>query len=179
MSRLIVLFALVALVTSGTARAGSIRVSAFYYPWYGTPALDGAWEHWSQNGHNPPDDIASAFYPAGGIYSSSDMLVIAQQMQEIKNAGVDEIAVSWWGRGSAEDGRLAAVVTAAHEAGLAVAVHLEPYGGRTVSSTVADVAYLEATYGIRTFYVYRPFDFPAAQWASASAALHAGGGVFF
>ena len=179
MRRLLVLSALVALLACGTARAGGVRVSAFYYPWYGTPALDGAWEHWTQNGHTPPDDIASAFYPAAGVYSSSDLLVIGRQMQEIEDAGIDEIAVSWWGRGSAEDGRLAAVVTAAHAAGIAVAAHLEPYAGRTVAGTVADVGYLEATYGIRTFYVYRPFDFPTAEWASAAAALHAGGGTFF
>ncbi|HUK98155.1 MAG TPA: hypothetical protein VLV46_10900 [Gaiellaceae bacterium] len=179
MRRLLVLCALAALVVPGAARAAGGTVTAFYYPWYGTPALDGMWEHWSQNGHQPPDDIASAFYPVDGPYSSSDALVVAKQMQEIKDAGIDQIAVSWWGRGSAEDGRLGAVATAARAAGIAVAIHLEPYGGRTVTGTVADVAYLQSTYGIRTFYVYRPFDFPVAQWAGASKALHAGGGTFF
>ena len=29
------------------ARAGTVAI--FYYPWYGTPATDGAWQHWSQN----------------------------------------------------------------------------------------------------------------------------------
>jgi glycoprotein endo-alpha-1,2-mannosidase len=179
MRRILVLCALAALLSSGAARAAGARVVAFYYPWYGTPALDGAYDHWSQNGHVPPDDIASAFYPAGGPYSSSDPLVVARQMQEIKNAGIDEIAVSWWGRGSQEDGRLGAVVAAAHAAGVAVAAHLEPYSGRSVAGTVSDVAYLESTYGIRTFYVYRPFDFPVADWTAASQALHAGGATFF
>ena len=63
-------------------------------------------------------------------------------MDEIKAARIDEIAVSWWGRGSAEDARLGAVVAAAHRDGISVAAHLEPYAGRTVESTVADVAYL-------------------------------------
>jgi hypothetical protein len=180
MRRILVLCALAALLSSGAAHAAAGRsVVAFYYPWYGTPALDGAWEHWSQNGHNPPDDIASAFYPELGPYSSSDPLVVAEQMEEISQAGIDTIAVSWWGRGSREDGRLGSVVAAARAAGIKVALHLEPYTGRTVAGTVGDVAYLQSTYGIKTFYVYRPFDFPIAQWAAAAPALHAGGATFF
>jgi len=153
-------------------------VSAFYYPWYGTPSGDGAYQHWSQAGHTPPDDIAAAFYPARGIYSSSDRLVIAQQVDEIRAAGIDEVAVSWWGRGTAEDVRLPAIVAAAKADGIAVAAHLEPYANRTVASTVSDVAYLR-TLGIRTVYVYRALDLPVADWAAAKADLHAGGSVLY
>jgi hypothetical protein len=99
-------------------------------------------------------------------------------MAEIHAAGIDEIAVSWWGQGSAEDRRLPLVLSAAHANGVAVAVHLEPYAGRTVPSTVADVAYLRG-FGVRTFYVYRPFDLPIADWAAARAALHVGGTTIF
>src|SRR6478736_5096895 len=130
--RSLLALALVALVLPAAARA-EVRVSAFYYPWYGTAAYDGAYQHWSQRGHTPPDDIASAYYPARGIYSSSDRLVVGAQMDEIRNAGIDEIIVSWWGRGSAEDSRLALVVGAARAAGITVAAHLEPYDGRTVA----------------------------------------------
>ena len=165
------------LASPAAARAG-VRVSAFYYMWYGTPSFDGGYTHWSQHGHQPPDDIASSYYPARGLYSSSDRLVVGAQMAEIRAAGIDEIAVSWWGQGSAEDGRLPLVLSAARSNGLAVAVHLEPYNGRTVASTVDDVAYLE-TFGIRTFYVYRPFDLPIAQWAAATPMLRAGGATIF
>jgi hypothetical protein len=178
MRRIVLVCALLALASPAAASAGLVRVSAFYYPWYGTPARDGAYQHWSQNGHTPPNDIASAYYPAAGVYSSSDGAVVARQMREIKAAGIDEIAVSWWGRGSAEDERLAAVAAAARADGIAVAAHLEPYRGRTVDGTVDDVTYLR-TYGISTFYVYRPFDFSVSDWAAAAPALHAGGGVFF
>jgi len=178
MRRIVLVCALAALAVPAAAGAAHVRVSAFYYPWYGTPALDGAYQHWSQNGHTPPDDIASAYYPAAGAYSSSDKAVVARQMREIKAAGIDEIAVSWWGRGSAEDGRLGAVAAAARADGIAVAAHLEPYRGRTVAGTVADVAYLR-TYGITTFYVYRPFDFAPNDWAAVASALHTGGGLFF
>ena len=163
----------VALALPAAAQAEA-RVVAFYYPWYGTAALDGTYQHWSQNGHTPPFDIASSYYPARGVYSSSDPQVLAAQMDDIRGAGIDEIAVSWWGRGSAEDQRLPAVIAAARADGILVAAHLEPYAGRSVMSIVADVGYLR-TLGITTFYVYRADDFPTADWAAAKAALHQGG----
>jgi glycoprotein endo-alpha-1,2-mannosidase len=168
---------ILALLVPATAQAG-VHTSAFYYPWYGTSARDGAFQHWSQRGHTPPNDIASAYYPLRGLYSSSDSLVLSQQMDEIEAAGIDELAVSWWGQGSPEDLRLPEVVAAARADGLSVAVHLEPYAGRTVASTVADLAYLRG-YGIHTFYVYRPLDLPIADWAAAQAALHADGSVLY
>jgi hypothetical protein len=168
---------ILALLLPATAQAG-VRVSAFYYPWYGTSSLDGAFQHWSQRGHTPPNDIASAYYPLRGLYSSSDTLVTAGQMDEIRAAGIDEIALSWWGQGSAEDIRLPEVVAAARADGISVAVHLEPYAGRTVASTVADLVYLRR-YGIRTFYVYRPLDLSVADWAAAKVDLHADGSTVF
>ena len=171
------LISILALLLPATAQAGS-RVSAFYYPWYGTSARDGAFQHWSQRGHAPPNDIASAYYPSRGLYSSSDRLVTGAQMDDMRAAGIDEVVVSWWGQGSPEDKRLAEVVAAARADGLTVAIHLEPYTGRTVASTVADMTYLR-TYGIRTFYVYRPLDLPVADWAAAKQALHAGGSTVY
>src|SRR5205814_9567141 len=93
--RRLVLCVLVALVLPASARAADVRVSAFYYPWYATSSHDGGYQHWAQDGHSPPDDIASAFYPARGIYSSSDRLVVSAQMDEIRASGIDEVAVSW------------------------------------------------------------------------------------
>jgi glycoprotein endo-alpha-1,2-mannosidase len=168
---------ILALLLPATAQAG-VRVSAFYYPWYGTSARDGAFQHWAQLGHAPPNDIASAYYPSRGLYSSSDALVTGQQMDDMRAAGIEEVAVSWWGKDSPENGRLPTVVAAARAHGLSMAVHLEPYTGRTVASTVADVAYLRAL-GIRTFYLYRPFDLPVADWASAKVPLHEGGTTVF
>ncbi|HEV2593073.1 MAG TPA: hypothetical protein VGU02_14405 [Gaiellaceae bacterium] len=155
-----------------------VRVTAFYYPWYGTSTQDGAYQHWGQDGHAPPNDIASSYYPARGLYSSSDHSVVDEQMREIRDAGIDEIAVSWWGRGSDEDRRLALVLQSAKDAGVQVAAHLEPYTGRSVASIADDVAYLK-TIGISTFYIYRALDLPVADWAAAQPELHAGGGTFF
>src|SRR6266550_2138682 len=72
------------------------RVSAFYYPWYETAGHDGVYAHWSQRGHAPPDDIASAYYPARGLYSSADSLVVAAHIEPYEGrtvAGVvDDVA---------------------------------------------------------------------------------------
>src|SRR4051794_26383142 len=173
MRRLSIALALAALCLPVSAQAAT-RVSAFYYPWYATAAEDGGYQHWSQHGHAPPDDIAAAFYPARGIYSSTDRLVTAEQMDELHIAGVEEVAVSWWGRGSAEDARLPSVIAAARAHGIAVAAHLEPYAGRSVAGTVDDVRYLRGL-GIRTFYVYRALELPSLEWEAANAALRTGG----
>jgi hypothetical protein len=176
MRRLLICFALLALAAPAAAHAA--KVTAFYYPWYGLPSVDGAYQHWNQHGHTPPDDIASSYYPLIGLYSSSNRLVVSAQMDEMKNAGIGQIAVSWWGRNSPENARLPLVIGAAHADGLAVAVHLEPYAGRTVAGTVDDIAYLNRL-GIKTFYVYRAFDLPVADWQSATPALRAAGDVLY
>lgn len=164
--------AALALALPGRALAGPV-VSAFYYPWFGT-SEDGGYAHWAQNGHAPPVDIDSNYYPAYGPYDSGNGAVLATQMQELVRAGVDEIAVSWWGRGSDEDKRLPDVIAAARQAGIAVAVQVEPYAGRTVASVLADAGYL-AGLGVRTLYVYQAFDLSPADWAPANDALHAEG----
>jgi hypothetical protein len=167
---LIVCF-LAALSFPAFAFAGAPTVAAFYYPWYGTPARDGSWIHWNQNNHNPPDDIASAYFPLLGPYSSDDPAVLATQMNEVQETGINEIIVSWWGRGSFEDKRLPAVIAAAKLDGIAVAVHVEPYSGRTPTTVVSDIWYLR-TLGITTFYVFHPDDFTAPQWAAAMDTVH-------
>jgi hypothetical protein len=176
MRRLLLLSLLVLALPASAHGTAGVRVTAFYYPWYGTAWQDGQYQHWGQDGHAPPNDIASSYYPARGLYSSSDKIVVGQQMQEIHDAGIDEIAVSWWGRGSPEDQRLPLVLQQAKGAGVAVAAHIEPYPGRSVDSIVADVAYLK-TLGISTFYIYRALDLPVSDWAAAQPVLHAGAGT--
>ncbi len=149
------------LALPATAQAAP-RVSIFYYPWYGTPAVDGGWTHWYVPG-TATLDLASNYFPARGLYSSSDPRVLRAQMLEIAGAGVREIVSSWWGWGSPEDLRLPGVLRAAHAAGLSVAVHLEPYPGRTIQTVEADILHLN-TLGITRFYVYRPFDISEADW---------------
>src|SRR6516165_122958 len=115
MTRLALLLGLFALLVPAAAPSGTHgptggQTSIFYYPWYGTPQRDGSYQHWDQNGHVPPLDLASTYYPARGPYSSSDPAVVLDQMREIAGAGVREVVSSWWGWGSVEDQRLPLVM---------------------------------------------------------------------
>nr|MDQ3823552.1 hypothetical protein [Actinomycetota bacterium] len=145
-------------------------VAAFYYPWYGTHELDGAYHHWGQNGRAAPFEIASNFFPARGAYSSGDPRILDAQMAEMAAAGIRTVVTTWWGWGSLEDQRLPAVLRAANRRGVSVAVHLEPYGGRTLATIEQDIAHLK-TLGIRDVYVYRPSDIPADGWAALRPSL--------
>jgi hypothetical protein len=92
-------------------------------------------------------------------------------MRELRSAGVTEVVSSWWGWGSKEDLRLPLVVAAAHSQGLAVAVQIEPYTGRTPWQVQADIEHLQ-TLGISRFYLYRPFaDASEADWAALNSQL--------
>jgi hypothetical protein len=146
------------------------RVGIFYYPWFATPRSDGHYAHWQQGGSLPPVDVASSFYPARGVYSSADAVVVHAQMAEIARAGIGTVIASWWGRGSREDRRLPHLVAAARQHGLTVAAHLEPYEGRTVASTGEDIAYLR-TLGIADFYVWASVDLSDAEWAELNGRL--------
>jgi glycoprotein endo-alpha-1,2-mannosidase len=158
-----------AALVPATAAAGR-ETAIFYYPWYGTHERDGAYHHWGQNGRAAPFEIASNFFPARGAYSSGDPGVLDAQMREIAAAGVRTVVSSWWGWGSLEDQRLPDVIRAAGARGVRVAVHLEPYAGRTLASIELDIAHLR-TLGIRDVYVYRPTDIPAEGWAALRPSL--------
>ncbi|HUQ23613.1 MAG TPA: hypothetical protein VM049_11440 [Gaiellaceae bacterium] len=155
---------------SPSAQTPSRKVGIFYYPWFATPQLDGAFAHWQQGGSSPPATLASGFYPARGPYSSADALVVDAQMGEIAAAGIGSVIVSWWGRGSVEDRQLPQVLAAARAHGLSVAAHLEPYEGRTVASAGQDIDYLRA-FGITDFYVWASAALPDAEWADLNARL--------
>jgi glycoprotein endo-alpha-1,2-mannosidase len=125
----------------------SYRVAAFYYPWYGNPSADGQWNHWTQNNHLPPADIASDYYPALGAYSSNDPKVVAQHMKWLRQAGIGVIITSWRGQGSKEDRVVPLLLQTAEGYGIKVAFHIEPYDGRTPESLVSDIQYIYEKYG--------------------------------
>jgi glycoprotein endo-alpha-1,2-mannosidase len=159
---LLALVLLLALPAPGAAAAAP-KSAIFFYPWYSNMRHDGRYTHWGQGGHTPPFDIASAFFPMRGTYSSADPKVLRAQMRDIAQAGVGEVVSSWWGRGSIEDRRLPAVIRAAKRRHLRVGVQIEPYLGRTIDSMAADLVYLR-TLGIRDVYLYRTIDFSADDW---------------
>lgn len=149
----LVLFASLLAVPSTASAAArpaalSPHVHLFYYPWYGSPAVNGSYRHWQQGGHTPPADIGANLYPALGPYDSGDFAgAVAQQMAWIRQSGAGVIVYSWWGQGSYEDSLATGVLNAAQRQGIKVAWHLEPYGGRSAASTVSDINYITSRYG--------------------------------
>jgi len=125
----------------------SYKVAAFYYPWYGSPQFDGKWIHWTQNGHTPPADIGSDFYPVLGAYSSNDPDVVDQHMRWLREAGVGVIIVSWWGQGSQNERAVPLILQTAARHDIKVTFHIEPYSTRTADGLVSDVKYLYQRYG--------------------------------
>jgi hypothetical protein len=157
----------VALPASGAGRAaGTQRAAIFYYPWYSTPAKDGRWAHWYVE-HDGTPVLSTPYFPARGLYSSSNAKIVSAQMREIAAAGVGTLIVSWWGFDSPEHERLALVEQAATRAGLDVAIHVEPYRGRTPARAAEDIAALEREHGFTDFYVYDADRDPAGDWAEA------------
>lgn len=138
---------------------------AFYYGWYGTPQQDGDWFHWDhevldQSGrrHSPDaGDIASGHWPQGGPYSSSDTAVVARHCEQMRECGVSVVVAAWYAshRADQKQDRFAGfqercfrlLLDAAEAAGLRVAVHHEPYPGRTAESVMEDARLIEQSYG--------------------------------
>ncbi|TDV53672.1 ThuA domain-containing protein [Actinophytocola oryzae] len=168
-------------VTGPTAPTLSQNVHLFYYPWYG--ASNGAYRHWQQGGHTPPNDIGANFYPKAGPYDSGDFAgVVDQHMRWTAQSGAGVLVYSWWGQGSYEDGLVQGVMDAAARYGIKIAWHLEPYAGRTAASTVADIDYINQRYGSHpafyrsaehgnrtAFYVFQSLDIPDDDWAALDA----------
>jgi glycoprotein endo-alpha-1,2-mannosidase len=148
---------------------GAGRVAIFYYPWYSTPKRDGQWAHWYVE-RDGVSTLSTRYFPTRGLYSSSNLKVTGAHMREIAAAGITTIVVSWWGSESPEAARLRFVLDAATQARLAVAVHIEPYPGRTPASTAHDIEGLQQD-GVSDFYVYDADRDPTAAWAEALAGL--------
>jgi hypothetical protein len=149
--------AIIALLTPPRARLGTF---AFYYPWYGTPAVSGNWRHWNEGNssgqipHNPnvtlPDgrlDIAAEDYPLLGPYDSNNESVIEQHVEWAKEAGIDCFIVSWWGQGSFEDKALFNISKVCEKESFNFTVYIENASSYyqkppSINQTVEDLTYL-------------------------------------
>jgi glycoprotein endo-alpha-1,2-mannosidase len=149
----------------------------------------------------PPHDIHAPFYPARGPYSSRNSSILRSQFHEMRRAGIGIAIASWWGRvgvsagdsqGVLTDDALSLTLDAAHAAALevvkresdstTVAIHLEPYAGRTAASTRADVIYLFERFGNHPalfrddkgrplFFIYDSYHISQQDWADEISKL--------
>lgn len=165
------------------------KVHTFYYGWYGNPTFDGdyrGWNHpviphWIETTWNdtPPhaggEDIGSNFYPQLGCYSNSDPEVITTHMQQIHDAGIGVVAISWWGQEHFTNQSVSIILDTAHRYGLKVVFHLEPFYS-TMAEFRTQLAYISECYnhhpaiyrlnGVPLYYLYNSFKLEHYEWFS-------------
>jgi glycoprotein endo-alpha-1,2-mannosidase len=154
-------------------------VHAFYYMWYGNPVNDGKYYHWNHRylphwdsritkqyrhlpeRHVPPEDIGAGFYPQLGCYSSKDPVVMESHMYQLRLAGVGVVSVSWYPPGKADDEGippdplLPLILDIAQMYFIKVAIHIEPYKGRSPNTVREDLRYIMDNYSSHpAFYKY-------------------------
>lgn len=180
------------------AAHGNEQLHAFYYGWYGTPAVDGQWSHWDHAvlpfGDQPlpgrkqfpgGEDIGANFFPLDGPYSSHDPAVIQRHVRQMKAAGIGVISVSWSGSAAYGHAAVKPLMDEAARQGLKVNFQLEPVY-RNAQEFHALVRSLMQSHGSHPalyrlqgkplFYVYDSYKLPQAEWqqllpASASQGL--------
>jgi len=165
------------------------KIHTFYYGWYGNPEFDKQYIGWNQGviphmvettwNDVPPypggDNIASNFYPQLGCYSNSDPAVIQTHMQQICDAGIGVVAVSWWGREHFTDRSVPTILDTAHSYGLRVVFHIEPFYS-TVTEFKPQLGYISENYnqhpaiyrlnGVPLYYLYNSFKLEHQEWHS-------------
>lgn len=179
MFRLEVALLLVSLMWPHLASAQPVRVAKtnplpvymHYMPWFETPDTLGGegwgW-HWTFNNQHPDTidadgrhQIASHYYPLIGPYASGDQAVIEYHLLLMKYAGIDGIAINWYGVQGTNgdvDALLAnsnAVVDASDVIGLDVAVVFEDRFAKDIDDARANMAYLRDHYFSRSNYIRR------------------------
>lgn len=158
----------------------------FYYNWYGTPEFDDELIHWAHNiltqGEPSPgripgtgNDIAANYFPEAGIYSSKDKTTIRRHMEEMVEAKIGVVVLTWWKEGDVGTESIPIILNEAARAGLKVCFHIEPYGGRTAASVKEDMNHLTRTYGEHqgfyhldgkpVYICYDSYKIPSDDWA--------------
>jgi glycoprotein endo-alpha-1,2-mannosidase len=183
---------------------GRNNIHTFYYLWYGNVENDMQYNHWNHEvlphwtpsvnerypqvglRFEPPTHTHSPFYPSRGPYSSRDPKTILEHFYDIRASKIGVIVLSWWGQesraestdtqGVSTDSAIPLILSLAEQTGdIKVALHLEPYMGRSALSVREDIAYIHKKYGnysslLRTvagrlvFYVYDSYHISARDW---------------
>jgi len=134
------------------------KVLAFYYPWYGTPWVSGAWIHWNEGDHDPDiigpggrRDIGATNYPARDVYDSNDPAVLDAHIADAEAAGIDAFIASWWGVGDFTDQAFAALLDRIEARGSTVRAcpYYENVPGESAENALADLLFILDQYGTR------------------------------
>ena len=116
--------------------------AAFYYPWFP--------EAWNQQGMDP----FTHYHPSLGYYAT-DPATITEHIRAMQYANIRAGIASWWGQGSATDGRIQMLLQAASLTGFKWALYYEPegQGDPPPSQITADLKYIRAQYSQQLGYL--------------------------
>jgi glycoprotein endo-alpha-1,2-mannosidase len=190
--------------------SSSRLILAVHYPWYGTPdGPTGRWRHWNHprlgmpeerilGFHDPRQeitpgrlDIGATHYPEGGPYDSRDPVRIRAQLAMAREAGLDGLLVSWWGRESEEALSLDALFRHAHGSGVLLAPYYETgeLWRRGAAGVAADLASLLDRHGqepawlrvdgVPVVFLYASHRLRPVAWDAVRARLAAQGRTVF
>lgn len=126
------------------------QVLAFYYGWYGNPAVSGKWVHWKDVDEARHTIGESSHFPLLGAYDSHDPKIVDRHIRDAQQAGITGFIVSWWDQRDFHDQGMRPMLDAAARAGFRVTVYYEtckPRGSPTPQGTAQDVLYLLEQYG--------------------------------
>ena len=141
------------------------RVAAVYQVGYRGPDSDDSWGEWAADGRNPPEDIASDFYPVLGPYSSTDPAALQTHFEMMGASSIRVVAVLWRGPDSIDDAALPIVLDEAARQDRSVAFVLEVLSPEAIHG---QVEYLLGTYGEHPA-LLTPTD--ASPWTDGSGML--------
>lgn len=157
-----------------------------YFPWHGTPAIDGQWSRWNDEGRKPDQqDINSMFWPEKGLYSSGDSTVLRLQAREMIQAGIDVVIIFWNNAYEGEQDRVERAMKVFGQEGLQGIVAVD-FNWNMAGSTLQDMAlrletvvntyakesistyhnfyYRDPVSGYPVFMVYGPFRFGTPEF---------------
>ncbi|MFN3650591.1 MAG: hypothetical protein ACK47B_13525 [Armatimonadota bacterium] len=100
-------------------------VLALYYPWYGLPKVSGQARHVGKIDSSARRSPEFAHTPQAGLYDSTDPAAVTRHFKQLKSAGVDAIACSWWGPKDFTGTAIRKLLPLAQREGLRVCLYVE------------------------------------------------------
>ena len=134
---------------AGNKEMANVPLATLWYSWFGYDFDTGEQKrglkstHWNLDAGRYGSEVGVTDEPEYGYYASDDPDVIAQQLRDMKKAGINTIFLSWFGWGDDElDGSISSQEGAAmnravqvlleyvknHEPSFKVAIAVEPFG---------------------------------------------------
>lgn len=157
------------LTAQPVTKQNGMVIFAHYMAWFTSPETSGSWNHWTMSDKAlTTDNYASYYTPLQGPYSSQDADNLDYQMLLMKYAGIDGVAVDWYGSSSRNDYGFVdestqLVMKAARKAGLKLVLCYEDQSlsddGTQASRARTDMNYAYTHYFINPAY-YKTGDAP-------------------